>query len=246
MRRTNAAGNRHTLVDLRGAIPSFIHISDGTLHDVHALDLLIPEPGAIDGMDRGYLDCTRLFTLQQAGAFVVTRAQSNADFRRIYTAPSDRAHGRLCAQTIALSGFYTHPSYPRHRRRIRCTDRESGKTLVFLPNRCGLPAATICALYKARWPVELVFQWIKQHLRIKKFSGTSENAVNVQIGPAVSVYVLVAIVKKRFNLDASLDTLLQIVSVTLVEKIPLPKDFLDVKTRCAAELFRNQLNLFGS
>ena len=243
-RRTKAAVKLHTLLDLRGAIPSFIHISDGKLHDVHALDLLLPEPGAIYVMDRGYLDFERLFTLHQAGAFFVTRLKSNTNFRRIYSAPSDREHGMMCDQTIMLAGFYTQPKYPIHLRRIRFKDLESGKTLIFLTNLFGPPAATICALYKARWQVELFFKWIKQHLRIKQFYGTSENAVKVQIWTAVSVYVLVAIVKKRFNLNASLYTLLQIFSVTLFEKIPLNKGFLDVKNSYEDELFRNQLNLF--
>ena len=245
-RRTKAAVKLHTLLDLRGAIPSFIHISDGKLHDVHALDLLLPEPGAIYVMDRGYLDFERLFMLHQAGAFFVTRLKSNTSFRRIYSAPSDREHGIVCDQTIVLSGFYTQQKYPLHLRRIRFNDPESGKTLVFLTNLFGPPAATICALYKARWQVELFFKWIKQHLRIKQFYGTSENAVKVQIWTAVSVYVLVAIVKKRFNLNASLYTLLQIFSVTLFEKIPLNTDFLDGNNRSENELSRNQLNLFDS
>lgn len=168
-RRTKAAVKLHTLLNLRGAIPSFIHISDGKLHDVHALDLLLPEPGAVYVMDRGYLDFERLFTLHQAGAFFVTRAKANADMRRIYSAPSDREHGILCDQTIALSGFYTHQRYPVHLRRIRFKDLESGQTLIFLSNLFGPPAATICTLYKARWQVELFFKWIKQHLRIKQF-----------------------------------------------------------------------------
>lgn len=245
-RRTKAAVKLHTLLDLRGAIPSFIHISDGKLHDVHALDLLLPEPGAVYVMDRGYLDFDRLFTLHQAGAFFVTRAKANADLRRLYSAPSDREQGIMCDQTIALSGFYTHQSYPLHLRRIRFKDLESGKVLIFLTNLFGPPAATICTLYKARWQVELFFKWIKQHLRIKKFYGTSENAVKVQIWTAVSVYVLIAIIKKRFALNASLYTLLQIFSVTLFEKIPLTTRFLDIKTSDEDEVSRNQLDLFTS
>jgi Domain of unknown function (DUF4372)/Transposase DDE domain len=245
-RATKAAVKLHTLLDLRGAIPSFIHISDGKLHDVNALDLLIPEPAAIYVMDRGYLDFDRLFTLHQAGAFFVTRAKVNTDFRRIYSAPSDRAQGIICDQTIALSGFYSHQRYPFHLRRIRFKDPETGKTLIFLTNLFAPPAATICALYKARWQVELFFKWIKQHLRIKKFFGTSENAVKAQIWTAVSVYVLVAIVRKRLNLDASLYTLLQIFSVTLFEKIPLNRDFLDTKSNCEDDVFCNQLNMFDS
>lgn len=245
-RRTKAAVKLHTLLDLRGAIPSFIHISDGKLHDVHALDLLLPEPGAIYVMDRGYLDFERLFTLHQGGAFFVTRPKSNLDCRRLYSASSDRAQGIICDQTIVLSGFYTQQKYPIHLRRIRFKDLESGKTLVFLTNLFDPPATTICALYKARWQVELFFKWIKQHLRIKHFYGTSENAVKVQIWTAVSVYVLVAIVKKRFNLEASLYTLLQIFSVTLFEKIPLNTVFPDRKHTSENDLLRNQLNLFDS
>lgn len=245
-RRTKAAVKLHTLLNLRGAIPSFIHISNGKLHDVHALDLLLPEPGAVYVMDRGYLDFERLFTLHQAGAFFVTRAKANADMRRLYSAPSDRAQGILCDQTVALSGFYTQQRYPVHLRQIRFNDLESGKGLIFLTNLFGPPAATICALYKARWQVELFFKWIKQHLRIKQFYGTSENAVKVQIWTAVSVYVLVAIVKKRLRLKASLYTLLQIFSVTLFEKIPLTTEFLNTTHGGEEEISGNQLNLFHS
>ena len=220
-RTTRAAVKMHTLLDLRGNIPSFIHISDGKLHDVHALDLLLPEPGAIYVMDRGYVDFARLNVLHQAGSFFVTRAKSNMDARRLYSAPADRASGIICDQTIVLAGVQTCQHYPEHLRRIRFKDPETGKTLVFLTNQRTLPAAAICALYKSRWQVELFFKWIKQHLRIKKFLGTSENAVKTQIWIAVSVYVLVAIVKKRLDLDASLYTLLQILSLTLFEKIPI-------------------------
>jgi len=211
----------HTLLDLRGSIPSFIHISDGKLHDVHALDLLVPEPGAIYVMDRGYIDFARLHALHRAGGFFVTRAKSNLDPHRVYSCEVDRATGLVCDQTIALDGFYTRKDYPDHLRRVRFKDPDGGKTLVFLSNHFDLPALTVCALYKSRWQVELFFKWIKQHLRIKQFYGTSENAVKTQIWIAVSVYVLVAIVKKRLNLEASPYTLLQILSVTLFEKIPL-------------------------
>lgn len=245
-RTTKAAVKLHTLLDLRGAVPSFIHISDGKLHDVNALDLLIPETGAIYVMDRAYLDFERLFALHQTGAFFVTRAKSNADLRRVYSAPSDRTQGVICDQTVMLSGFYSQQNYPIHLRRIRFKDIESGKTLVFLTNLFGPPATTICALYKARWQVELFFKWIKQHLRIKKFYGVSENAVKTQIWTALSVYVLVAIVKKRLNLDASLYTLLQIFSLTLFEKFPLNKDFLDTGYSCENDIASNQLNLFNS
>jgi len=245
-RKAKAAVKMHTLLGLRGSIPSFLHVSDGKFHDVNTLDFLIPEPAAIYVMDRAYLDFSRLFGLHQAGAFFVTRAKSNMDFRRMYSAPSDRAKGIICDQTIKLSGFYTQQYFPILLRRIRFKDPESGKTLVFLTNLFGPPATTICALYKARWQVELFFKWIKQHLRIKQFYGTSENAVKAQIWIAVSVYVLVAIVKKRLHLDASLYTLLQIFSVTLFEKIPLNKEFFDAKYTSEDDIFRNQLNLFDS
>lgn len=207
---------------------------------------MIPEPTAIHVMDRACVDFERLFAFHQAGAFFVTRAKSNADFRRIYSGPSDREHGIICDQTVALSGFYSQKNYPLHLRRIRFKDIETGKTLVFLTNLCSPPAATICALDKARWQVELFFKWIKQHLRIKKFYGTSENAVKIQIWTAVSVYLLVAIVKKRLNLEVSLYTLLQIFSVTLFEKIPLNKGFLDTKYSSDDDGLLNQLNLLDS
>jgi len=245
-RSTKAAVKMHTLLDLRGAIPSFIHISDGKLHDVNALDLLIPEPAAIYVMDRGYLDFERLFALHQAGAFFVTRAKSNTDMRRVYSAASNREHGIICDQTVALSGFYSQQSYPLHLRRIRFKDPETGKTLVFLTNLFSPPAVTICALYKARWQVELFFKWIKQHLRIKSLYGTSENAVKSQIWIAVSVYVLVAIIKKRLNLDASLYTLLQIFSITLFEKIPLNTALFERSYNSEDDMFYNQMNLFES
>lgn len=245
-RTTKAAVKLHTLLDLRGCIPSFIHVSDGKLHDVNVLDLLMPEPAAIYIMDRGYLDFARLFVLHQAGAFFVTRAKLNTGYRRIYSARSDRAQGIICDQVIVLTGFYAQKDYPHYLRRIRFKDPESGQTLVFLTNLFGVPAATICALYKARWQVELFFKWIKQHLRIKKFYGTSENAVKAQIWAAVSVYVLVAIIKKQLKLETSLYTLLQIFSVTLFEKVPLNKDFFDTNYTSEDDMFRNQLNLFDS
>ena len=217
-RSTKAAVKMHTLLDLRGSIPSFIHISEGKLHDVHALDMLLPEPGAIYVMDRGYVDFARLHMLHQAGAFFVTRAKSNLDAHRIYSAPANRSSGLICDQTIALDGYAARRDYPAHLRRIRFKDPETGKTLVFLTNQTTLPALTICALYKSRWRVELFFKWIKQHLRIKQFYGTSENAVKTQIWIAVSVYVLVAIVRKRLRLEASLYTLLQVFSVTVFKK----------------------------
>ena len=244
-RTTKAAVKMHTLLDLRGSIPSFIHISDGKLHDVNVLDVLVPEAGAIYVMDRGYLDFARLYAMNQASAFFVTRAKSNMDARRIYSANTDRSTGILCDQTIGLNGYKTSRDYPAHLRRIRFKDVESGKTLVFLTNNFALPAAAICALYKSRWQVELFFKWIKQHLRIKKFYGTSENAVKSQIWIAVSVYVLVAIVKKRLNLDASLYTLLQIFSLTLFEKMPIQQAFAGSSYNSEQSSNCNQLNLFA-
>jgi transposase len=245
-RSTKAAVKMHTLLDLRGAIPSFIHISDGKLHDVNVLDILVAESGAFYVMDRGYLDFERLHMLHQAGSFFVTRAKSNLDARRVYSAQTDRTAGVICDQIIALNGYYVSRDYPGHLRRIRFKDPESGKTLVFLTNQMTLPALTICALYKARWQVELFFKWIKQHLRIKRFYGTSENAVKTQIWIAVSVYVLVAIVKKELQLDASLYTLLQILSVTLFEKMPVQQAFQGSGYNCETLALCNQLNLFES
>ena len=244
-RMTKAAVKMHTLLDLRGNIPSFIHVSDGKLADVHALDLLLPEPGAIYVMDRGYVDFARLHALHQAGAFFVTRTKSNMNAHRVYSAATDRTTGIICDQSIALDGHYTSKNYPEHLRRIRFRDAESSKTLVFLTNHCALPALTIAALYKNRWQVELFFKWIKQHLRIKQFYGTSENAVKTQIWIAVSVYVLVAIVKKRLDLDASLYTLLQIFSVTLFEKIHLKQALTIEEYKPDSSQITKQLNLFA-
>src|SRR5215831_18633390 len=244
-RSTKAAVKLHTLLDLRGAIPTFIHISDGKMHDVNVLDLLVIEAGAFYVMDRGYLDFERLYGPEQAKAFFVTRAKRNLDARRLYSAPVNRDTGLVCDQTIALNGFYAAKHYPSHLRRIRYRDPESGKTLVFLTNQFALPALTICGLYRCRWQVELFFKWIKQHLRIKRFYGTSENAVRSQIWIAVSVYVLVAIVKKRLSLDASLYTLLQILSVTLFEKMAIYQALTGSDYRSDNDVQCNQLTLFA-
>ena len=217
-RSTKAAIKLHTLLDLRGAIPAFIHISDGKLHDVNVLDMLTFEAGAFYVMVRCYVDFERLYALHQAGAFFVTRAKSPMDARRVYSTPTERDTGVICDQRVMLNGYYSARKYPEHLRRIRFKDPESGKTLVFLTNNTTLPALTIAALYKSRWQVELFFKWIKQHLRIKKFLGTSENAVKTQIWCAVSTYVLIAIVKKELQLNASLYTCLQILSVSVFEK----------------------------
>lgn len=237
---TKAAIKLHTLLDLRGNIPSFIHISDGKLHDISALDLLVPEAGAYYVMDRAYVDFERLYALHQTGAFFVTRAKRNLDVRRLYSTQTDRSTGIICDQTVVLNGFYSQRSYPVYLRRIRFKDPDTGKTLIFLTNQTALPALTIGALYKSRWHVELFFKWIKQHLRIKRFYGTSANAVKTQVWIAVSAYVLVAIIRKRLNLDVSMHTLLQILSVTLFEKMPLQQAFDGNFER----LGHNQLNLF--
>jgi Transposase DDE domain len=216
-----------------------------SLHLAKALfDILIPEPGSFYVMDRGYLDFARLHTLDQAGAFFVIRAKSNLDARRVYSAPVNRNTGLICDQTIALNGFYASHDYPQHLRRIRFKDPESGKTLVFLTNHFQLPALTVCALYKSRWQVELFFKWIKQHLRIKRFFGTSENAVKSQVWIAVAVYVLVAIVRKRLDLDLSLHSMLQILSVTPFEKVALGQLLTDIEVADDSSHHANQLNLF--
>ena len=244
-RSTKAAVKMHTLLDLRGNIPSFIHISEGKMHDVHALDMLVPEAGAIYVMDRGYVDFARLYRLHQAGAFFVTRAKSNLNAHRVYSAATDRTTGVVADQTIALDGHYTSQDYSAHLRRVRFRDGKTGKTLVFLTNQTALPALTICDLYKSRWQVELFFKWIKQHLRIKQFYGTSENAVKTQIWIAVSVYVLVAIVRKRLKLDVSLYTLMQVFSVTVFEKASIESVVFQEADSSECVTDDNQLNLFS-
>jgi hypothetical protein len=243
-RSTKAAIKLHTLLDLRGAIPAFIHISDGKLHDVNVLDMLSFEAGAFYVMDRGYVDFARLYALHQAGAFFVTRAKSPMDARRVYSAATDRSTGVISDQQVMLNGHYSAKKYPEHLRRIRFKDPETGKTLIFLTNNTTLPALTVAALYKSRWQVELFFKWIKQHLRIKKFLGTSENAVKTQVWCAIATYVLIAIVKKELQLDASLYTCLQILSVSVFEKTEISRalqaDALQIEMLDAA----NQLNLF--
>ena len=245
-RKAKGAVKLHTLLDLRGAIPAFIHISDGKMHEVNVLDFLPIEAGAFYVMDRGYLDFTRLYRLHQMGGFFVTRAKANTNARRIYSSPVDRATGLVCDQTIALSGFYATQHYPDYLRRIRFNDAQSGKTLILLTNNFALPPLTIAALYKNRWQVELFFKWIKQHLRIKKFLGNSENAVKTQIWCAVSTYVLIAIVKKELQINASLYTLLQILSVSVFEKTELSSAFQGGELTTDLLDSANQLNLFGN
>ena len=243
-RSTKAAVKVHTLLDLRGAIPAFIHISDGKMGDVKMLDILPREAGAFYVMDRGYLDFSRLFTLHQAGAFFVTRAKRGMDAQRVYSTTTDRSAGVICDQSIRLNGFYVSKDYPEHLRRIRYKDPVSGKTLVFLTNNTTLPPLTIAAVYKSRWQVELFFKWIKQHLRIKRFLGTSENAVKTQIWCAVSTYVLIAIVKKELHLKASLYTLLQILSVSIFEKTLMSGALQPDTTGTIAPPPSNQMILF--
>jgi len=243
-RSTKAAVKLHTLLDLRGSIPTFLHISDGKLHDVNVLDILPIEAGAFYVMDRGYVDFTRLYAMHQAGAFFVTRAKQGMDARRVYSSPTQRSTGVICDQRVMLNGFYSAKAYPEHLRRIRFKDPESAKTLVFLTNNTVLSALTIAALYKSRWQVELFFKWIKQHLRIKRFLGTSENAVKTQIWCAVATYVLIAIVKKELQLNASLYTCLQILSVSIFEKTELSCALQLDKSQREVDIPANQLILF--
>jgi Domain of unknown function (DUF4372)/Transposase DDE domain len=243
-RSTKAAIKLHTLLDLRGNIPSFMHISDGKWHDVNILDHLLPEPGAFYVMDRGYLDFARLYRFHEAGSFFVTRAKSNLKVQRRYSHPVNRSTGLICDQTVTLTVFYSRQGFEAPLRRVRFKDPETGKKLIFLTNNFALPALTITQLYRQRWQIELFFKWIKQHLRIKSFFGTSENAVKTQVWIAVSAYVLVAIVKKRLNLTASLYEILQILSLTMFEQMPLDqllsKNARDENSPDAT----NQLNLF--
>jgi len=244
-RTSKAAVRLHTLLDLRGNIPAFIHITDGKTHEVNVLDVLSFEAGAFYVMDRGYLDFSRLFTLHQSGAFFVTRAKRGLNAHRVYSMKVDRNAGVICDQRIALDGFYISQDYPEQLRRIRFKDPETGKTLVFLTNNTALPALTIAALYKSRWQVELFFKWIKQHLRIKRFIGNSENAVKTQIWCAVATYVLIAIVKKELQIDVSLYTLLQILSVSVFEKNQLHQALQGVAYIPEQCIATNQLNLFN-
>lgn len=243
-RRTKAAVKMHTLLDLRGNIPTFIHISDGKLHDVNALDLLEFEPGAFYIMDRGYVDFTRLYRFTLASAFFVTRAKSNTKLRRLYSQAVDQSTGLRCDQTVVLTGVKTPRYYPEKLRRIKYYDGTTDQTFVFLTNNFTLPALTIAELYRCRWQVELFFKWIKQHLRIKAFFGTSENAVKSQIWIAVSTYVLVAILKKRLNIENSLYTLLQVLSLTLFERAAINQLLMDSDYNSTDPLERNQLTLF--
>ena len=244
-RQTKAAIKLHTLLDLRGNIPTFIHISDGKLHDVNVLDELIPEPASFYVMDRAYLDFARLYTIDLCAAFFVIRAKANFQFRRIYSHPIDKDTGLKCDQTIALTGPHTSKDYPEKLRRIKYHDAQTNKILVFLTNSLTLPALTITQLYRCRWQVELFFKWIKQNLRIKSFYGTTDNAVKTQVWIAVSVYVLVAIIKKRLRLDMSLYTILQILSVNVFERTSLLQILTDEHYKTETAEYHKQLTLFN-
>jgi len=243
-RKRKGAVKLHTLLDLRGNIPSFIWITEGKVHDVNVLDKLIPEPGAFYVMDRGYIDFSRLHSLALTMAYFVIRAKRNFKFRRLYSRPVNKSSGLRVDQTIMLTGTQTAKDYPEKIRRVKYYDRDIKKTFVFLTNNFIIDALTVAQLYKCRWQIEFFFKWIKQHLRIKAFYGTSENAVKAQIWIAVSVYVLVAIVKKRLKLDVELYTILQILSLTLFEKVPINELLTDFNCKITISEDPNQLMLF--
>jgi len=243
-RKNKGAVKLHTLLDLRGNIPTIAFITSGKVHEVNILDKLSIEAGAIYIMDRGYLDYARLYKLHQSAAYFVTRAKSNARYRRLYYQKIDKASGLQSDQVITLHSYYSKKGYPERLRRISYYDEKQNKKLVFLTNNFTLPAMTITEIYRKRWQIELFFKWIKQHLRIKAFYGTSENAVKTQIWIAISVYVLVAMIKKQLNLEKSLYTILQIVSVTLFEKIPILQALTDIEIIEENTEANNQLNLF--
>lgn len=244
-RKYKAAVKVHTLMDLRGSIPTFIRITGGKVHDVNILDELVLEPGAIYIMDRGYLDFARLFTFTQNLSTFITRAKSNFDYRRLCYRRVDKATGLRCDQTIRLNGFYASQDYPAVLRRIGYFDVETNVKFVFLTNNFALTALTIAQLYKCRWQIEIFFKWIKQYLRIKTFFGTSENAVKTQIWIAISVYVLVAIVKKELKIELSLGEMLQILSIVLFEKVHIKQVLTKNVLQNENAQFHNQLLLFN-
>jgi len=243
-RKHKAAVKLHTLIDLRGSIPTVVIITDGKTHEVNVLDQIIWEAGAIYLMDRGYLDFSRLYNIHQSGAFFITRAKKRFDYKRLLSMPADKTRGVKCDQAVTLKNFYPKQGYPERLRRIHYFDATTQHRLIFLTNNFRLSALTIADLYRCRWQVELFFRWIKQHLRIKAFYGTSENAVKTQIWIAISIYVLVAIVKKRLNLDRSLYSILQILSLSLLEKIPISQALSGIDDIKQNDVFCNQLNLF--
>ena len=243
-RSTKSAVKLHTLLDLRGNIPTFIHVSDGKMHDVNVLDILVPEPGAFYIMDRGYVDFERLFLLHTIGAFFIIRAKSNTRYERRYSHPVDKTTGVRCDQTVVLTGEKGGKRYPQPMRRIKYYDESTEKTFNFLTNHFAVSAPIVAELYRYRWQVELFFKWIKQHLRIKSFFGTSENAVKSQIWIAVTMYVLVAVLRKRLSISADLYTILQVLSLTLFEKVPIFKLFSEVDYNLSNPEISNQLILF--
>ena len=243
--RTNKAGIKlHTLLALHGNIPSFVHITSADVHEVNILDELIPEPGSYYVMDRGYIDFERLHRFHRENAYFVIRAKSNLKFHRLYSHPIKLESGLICDQTIVLDSYRSSLGYPDKLRRVKYYDRENDQRLTFLTNNFEIPALTIAAIYKCRWQIELFFKWIKQHLRIKAFYGTSSNAIHTQIWIAITVYVLVAIVKKRLNLKTDLYTILQILSVTSFEKTPILRALAQVDYNLTPTIFANQLRLF--
>ena len=245
-RKTKGGIKLHTLLDLKGSIPSFIAITEASVHEINILDELIPEPGAIYIMDRGYLDFERLYVLHQCASFFVVRAKSNTRLRRIYSMSVDKSSGLRCDQIVVPAGFYPRRNYPEKLRRVVFVDKEKENRINLLTNQMTLPALTIAELYRCRWQVELFFKWIKQHLRIKAFYGTSENAVKTQIWIAISVYVLVAIIKKQMKIDLSLYTILQIFSITLFEKMPVLQVLTETDYKNKITSGHIQLNLFES
>ena len=243
-RKHKGAIKMHTLLNLRGRIPEFIRITDANVHDVNILDELIPEPGSFYVMDRAYIDFERLYLLNQSSTFFVVRAKSNLDFRRIFSKKIDKSTGILCDQIIVLTGIKTSKKYPEKLRRIKFFDAETNKTFVFLTNNLFLSSLTIAELFHCRWQIELFFKWIKQNLRIKAFYGTSENAVKTQIWIAITTYLLVAIIKKVLKIELTLYTILQVLSVTIVEKMPISQVLTDCKFIKSKHDNSIQLNLF--
>ncbi len=243
-RAHKAAVKLHTLLDLRGSIPSLVAITHGKVHDVQILDQVIFEPGAFYIIDRGYMDFDRLYGIHQASAFFVIRAKSNFRFRRLYSRPVDKSIGVQSDQMVILEGFYSRKAYPEKLRRIRYFDTDQNKRLVFLTNNLALSSWTIAQLFQCRWQIEIFFKWIKQHLRIKAFYGTTENAVKTQIWIAITIYLLVAIIKKQLKIDLSLYTILQILSVTLFEKTPILEALSAIQSQESEGVLCNQLTLF--
>ena len=244
-RRRKAAIKLHTIIDIKGSIPTFIHISDGSMHDVNVLDLISNEPDSIYIMDRGYLDFHRLYKINFANSFFVIRAKRNLKYHRVYSRKVDKETGLRCDQTIILTGYYQSQYYPDKLRRVKYYDKETDRNFVFLTNNFEIDAIKIAELYKNRWKIELFFKWIKQHLRVKNFYGTSINAVKTQIWIAISTYVLVAILKKELKLTQSLYTILQIISVTIFEKVPINQLFNDTSKKSANYSLDNTMNLFN-